>query len=134
MKSMSDPPLSDIDFINQMAWVWTTLKLDDRDRSFGAIEISDQEWHWWYLHQNVLLEVLIIPWIWCLKHGQLNCKDSFQDNREDLSWYDFGQSTDIRILWNVLMNIMKDLCLIEIRFMVHDNHCSQDSTNRERRE
>ena len=25
-RSMSDPPLSDIDFKNKMAWVWTTLK------------------------------------------------------------------------------------------------------------
>ena len=25
---MSDPTLSDIDFKNKMAWVWTTLKLD----------------------------------------------------------------------------------------------------------
>ena len=24
-RSMSDPPLSDIDFKNKMAWVWTTL-------------------------------------------------------------------------------------------------------------
>ena len=24
-RSMSDPPLSDIDFLNKMAWVWTTL-------------------------------------------------------------------------------------------------------------
>ena len=27
-RSMSDPPLSDIDFKNKMAWVWTTLKTD----------------------------------------------------------------------------------------------------------
>ena len=25
-RSMSDPPLSDIDFKNKMTWVWTTLK------------------------------------------------------------------------------------------------------------
>ena len=27
-RSMSDPTLSDIDFKNKMAWVWTTLKID----------------------------------------------------------------------------------------------------------
>ena len=26
-RSMSDPPLSEIDFKNKIAWVWTTLKL-----------------------------------------------------------------------------------------------------------
>jgi len=29
--TMSDPPLSDIDFRNKMAWVWTTLKFFDRE-------------------------------------------------------------------------------------------------------
>ena len=27
-RSMSDPPLSEFDFKNKMAWVWTTLKYD----------------------------------------------------------------------------------------------------------
>ena len=27
-RSMPDPPLSDIDFKNKMAWVWTTLETD----------------------------------------------------------------------------------------------------------
>ena len=27
-RSLSDPPLSDIDFKNKMAWVWTTLKVN----------------------------------------------------------------------------------------------------------
>ena len=28
---MPDPPLSDIDFKNKMAWVWTTLKIALKD-------------------------------------------------------------------------------------------------------
>ena len=27
-RSMSEPPLSDIDFKNEVTWVWTTLKLN----------------------------------------------------------------------------------------------------------
>ena len=29
-RSMSDPPLSDLDFKNKMAWVWITLKVRKR--------------------------------------------------------------------------------------------------------
>ena len=35
-RSMSDPPLSDIDFKNKMDWVWTTLKLFQFAISIGT--------------------------------------------------------------------------------------------------
>ena len=39
-RSMSDPCLSDIDFKNKMAWVWTTLNLVKMDRMDQKILIT----------------------------------------------------------------------------------------------
>ena len=32
---MSDPPLSDIDFNNKMAWFWTTLKIKEKVKIYN---------------------------------------------------------------------------------------------------
>ena len=49
---MSDPTLSDIDFKNKMAWVWTTLKiLPSKKKSFFTM---------WKNIKNLKIE--INPW------------------------------------------------------------------------
>ena len=39
-RSMSDPTISDIDFTNKMAWVWTTLKISNQDLGWGRVRID----------------------------------------------------------------------------------------------
>ena len=39
-RSMSDPTISDIDFKNKMAWVWTTLKISNQDLGWGRVGID----------------------------------------------------------------------------------------------
>ena len=57
-RSLSDPPLSDIYFINKMAWVWTTLKVEkiespvksSPDQSHFILEINVGEG--WIQHRT----------------------------------------------------------------------------------
>ena len=39
-RCMSDPTISDIDFTNKMAWVWTTLKISNQDLGWGRVRID----------------------------------------------------------------------------------------------
>ena len=43
---MSDPRLSDINFDNKMAWVWTTFKWDFRLSSIGKNGVQNANCHW----------------------------------------------------------------------------------------
>ena len=49
--SISDPTVTDIDFKNKLAWVWTTLKI--------WIEVP---FAWWHLTRNIWLSFW--TWIW----------------------------------------------------------------------
>ena len=39
-RSMSDPPLSDIDFKNKMAWVWIIVKSESQPRDQSINELN----------------------------------------------------------------------------------------------
>ena len=43
---MSDPRLSDINFNNKMAWVWTTFKWDSRSSSIGKNGVQNANCPW----------------------------------------------------------------------------------------
>ena len=43
-RSMPDPPLSDIDFKNKMAWLWTTLKNHFKNLKFFIITWLQNVW------------------------------------------------------------------------------------------
>ena len=43
-RSMLNPTVSDIDFKNTIAWVWTTLNLNRRDNDFNWEQNRDDRW------------------------------------------------------------------------------------------
>ena len=71
--SMSDPPFSDIDFKNNMTWVWTTLK--NFENHISSIKFKNSPWLsflWSYLeHKNIgfkmnfwnFLELSLFMWL-----------------------------------------------------------------------
>ena len=65
-RSMSDPPLSDIDFKDKMDWVWTTLKmiiLSFSQKSFSGHEI------WFFLENDVLSQEDFVGILWELDNN-----------------------------------------------------------------
>jgi len=49
-RSMSDPTLSDIDFKSKMAWVWTTVKMENQFENFSQYNFVD---HWWLINYDL---------------------------------------------------------------------------------
>ena len=86
---MSDPPLSDIDFKNKMAWVWTTLEPDHILWENSEVNFRGAKRTWSQVKRNVSLKIIL-----CTVKNAFESKD-----QEDAAHFNRRKSVTLKLLF-----------------------------------